>query len=327
MASPAENPPPLVRVLCGPTASGKSAVTVHLARRLNAEILSVDSMKIYRRLNIGTAKPPAATLAAMRHHLIDIREPWETYSVAEFLRDAEALIAGCAARGVSLIGDGGTALYLKALSEGLFAGPGRDLELRETLEAEARAIGTSELHARLAGLDPRAAARILPGDLRRIVRALEVHALTGIPISQWQSQWGVPRRDLDVRLACLTLPRPVLYSRIDARVGRMLDAGWLDECRALLDLPQALSREASQALGYRTLFAHLRGLLTAQEARERIGFDTHHFARRQLNWFKHLPKITFIEVAEGDSVESVAERVLEAWAAGDRGDRRLTANE
>ncbi|MFH0940122.1 MAG: tRNA (adenosine(37)-N6)-dimethylallyltransferase MiaA [Planctomycetota bacterium] len=308
-----ENPPPLVRVLCGPTASGKSAVGVYLARRLNAEILSIDSMKIYRRLNIGTAKPPPETLAATRHHLIDVREPWESFSVAEFLRESETLIADCAARGVNLIGEGGTALYLKALCEGLFAGPGRDLNLRENLEAEARMIGAQKLHERLAALDPPAAARIMPSDLRRIIRALEVVTLTGKPISQWQSQWGMPRHDLDVRLACLTLPRQTLYSRIDARVDCMLNDGWLEECRTLLEMSRPLSREVSQSLGYRTLLAHLNGLLTLPEARDRICFDTHHFARRQLNWFKHLPKIVFVEVAENEDLMQIAERVIDAW--------------
>jgi tRNA dimethylallyltransferase len=307
------SPPPTVRVLCGPTASGKSAVGLYLARKLNAEILSIDSMKLYRRLNIGTAKPPAEVVASVRHHLIDILEPWESYSVADFLRSAEEILADCARRGVEVICEGGSALYLKALCEGLFAGPGRDLALRAQLEAEAREIGVEKLHERLTHLDPAAAKKILPSDLRRIVRALEVHTLTGKPLSQWQSQWGAARPGWDVRLACLRLERPELYARIDRRVERMLAAGWLDECRALLSLEKPLSREAAQALGYRALFAQLNGTLTAEEARQRICFDTHHFARRQLNWFKHLPKLTFIDVNAGDDCQRLAECVLAAW--------------
>lgn len=302
-----------VRILCGPTACGKSAVALHLAKKLGAEILSIDSMKLYRGLDIGTAKPPPDARAAVRHHLIGIKEPWESCSVAEFLQLAERTIADCAASGTPLIGEGGTALYLKALSEGLFAGPGRNEELRTALELEAEENGVPFLHERLAAIDPLAAKRILPSDLRRIIRALEVHALTGVPISQWQSQWGVPRTDLDVRFACLRLPREILYARIDRRADAMLEAGWLDECRRLLALPKPLSREALQALGYRTLFAHLRGEMEFAAARERICFDTHHFARRQIGWFRRLPKLAFIDIAGDEPAETIAQRVLEAW--------------
>ena len=304
----------ILRILCGPTASGKSSVALHLAHMLSAELLSIDSMKLYSGLDIGTAKPTPAVRSNVRHHLINIKEPWESCSAAEYLQMADAVLADCTTRSVPLIGEGGTALYLKALCEGLFEGPGRDLELRSNLEAEAALMGVASLHARLASIDPAAAKKILPSDLRRIVRALEVYKLTGTPISQLQSQWGTPRSDLDVRLACLCLPRQILYARIDRRIDRMLESGWLAECQHLMALPRPLSREASQALGYRTLFSHLRGEMPLAAARERICFDTHHFARRQLGWFKRLPKIQFVSVAEGDPVEELAERVLQAWA-------------
>ncbi|HEY3323875.1 MAG TPA: tRNA (adenosine(37)-N6)-dimethylallyltransferase MiaA [Planctomycetota bacterium] len=313
-----------VRILCGPTASGKSAVGLLLAEKFGAEILSIDSMKIYRGLNIGTGKPPPETLARVKHHLIDIREPWESFSVAEFLKSAEGLIADCAGRGVPLIGEGGTALCLKALTEGLFDGPGRDTEVRAALEAEAAQISTPKLHERLAALDPQAARKILPSDLRRIVRALEVHTLTGTPISEWQSQWGVARTDLDVRLACLRLPRESLYPRIDRRIDAMLAEGWIEECRRLLALPQAFSREALQALGYRTFFAHLRGEMDLAAARERVCFDTHHFARRQINWFKRLPKLTFVDITEKDSPDQIAARVEAAWHRSDSAHCEMT---
>jgi tRNA dimethylallyltransferase len=147
--------------------------------------------------------------------------------------------------------------------------------------------------------------------LRRIVRALEVHALTGKPISELQTQWGQegPKHNLDVRLACLNLPRQELYRRIDERVDRMLANGWLEECRALLELKPPLSREASQALGYRTLFGHIQGAMTFKEARDRICFDTHHFARRQLNWFRHIPSVRFVEVAGDENVATIAANV------------------
>ena len=172
---------PTVDLLLGPTASGKSAVALELARRRGAEILSVDSMKVYRRLDIGVAKPTAAERAAVRHHLVDWKEPWESCSVAEWLAEAERVIRDAQTRGVALIAEGGTALYVKALREGLFAGPGRDPELRKRLEEEAARHGVERLYARLGEVDATAAAKILPGDLRRIVRALEVAETMGKP--------------------------------------------------------------------------------------------------------------------------------------------------
>jgi tRNA dimethylallyltransferase len=185
--------------------------------------------------------------------------------------------------------------------------------LRARLEAEAEQLGSDALHERLARVDPQAAKKILPSDPRRIVRALEVVELTGQPVGAGQRPWGVARTDIDVRIACLDLPRPVLYARIDRRIQAMLDAGWLDECRRLLELDPPLSREARQALGYKTLFAHLRGELTFEAARERICFDTHHFARRQIQWFKKLPKTKFVSITDDDSPGAIAERVENAW--------------
>ena len=310
-----ENARPPLDLLIGPTACGKSAVALELARRRRGEILSVDSMKIYKRLEIGVAKPASEVREALRHHGIDLQEPWESFSVAEWLQAAERAIAGCAERGTYLLAEGGTALYIKALREGLFPGPGRDLALRAELEREATEHGIARLYARMQEVDPAAAKKILPNDLRRIVRALEVHALTGKPISAQQSQWGHLREDLCVRVVGLSLHRMHLYPRIDARVVRMLEAGWLDECRALMDLDceRPLAREALQALGYLTLFSHLRGHLTLDEARARIQFDTHHFARRQLSWFRRFADVTWIEIGAEEGVQAIADRVETAF--------------
>ena len=314
MTVPNEQPdPPTLRVLCGATASGKSAVALFLAEQEGAEILSIDSMKMYRRLNIGTAKPDAATRARVVHHLIDTVEPSESFSVAQFEPRARELIGDTARRGVPLIGEGGTPLYMKALTEGLFDGPGRDPVLRAQLEQESETVGLPELYARLKAIDPAAAAKIWPTDLRRIVRGLEVHALSGKPISAFQSQWGALRSDLTVKIACLDLPRADLYARIDRRIDAMLAAGWVDECRELLKLNPPISREASQALGYRTLFAHLAGRMTLKDARDRICFDTHHFARRQIGWFKRMPSIQHIAIAEGDDIATMARKVRDVW--------------
>jgi tRNA dimethylallyltransferase len=304
---------PVVKLLIGPTASGKSAVAHHIAKASRGEILSVDSMKIYRGLDIGVAKPSAEETAEIRYHLIDWREPWESCSVAEWLREAERIIAESERAAVPLIAEGGTALYIRALKEGLFPGPGRDSKLRKRLEDEAEQEGIEKLYARLQTVDPRAAERILANDLRRIVRALEVHALTGRPISEHQSQWGRERADLDVRVVGLSMDRKRLYQRIDERVDRMLEAGWLDECRRLLDSRRPLSREAQQALGYRTLFKHLRGEATLREARDRVCFDTHHFARRQLAWYRRFENVSWIEIDEDAPASDIAEQVTRKW--------------
>lgn len=298
-------------LLIGPTASGKSAAAFELARRRHGELLSVDSMKLYKRLEIGVAKPGAAERAAVRHHLVDWKEPWESCSVAEWLAAAERVIHEAAARGVFLAAEGGTALYIKALREGLFPGPGRSETLRAALEAEAREKGLPVLYERLQARDPAAAKKILPGDERRIVRALEVLELTGKPISAQQVQWGRLREDLPVRVIGLAIDRAELYRRIDARVDAMLALGWLDECRALLELDaaQPLSREARQAIGYRTLFAVLRGEMPLAAAAERIKFDTHHFARRQLSWFRRFTRVEWLETRAGEDAAGLADRI------------------
>ena len=305
---------PVFHILAGPTASGKSAVALLLAEKFNAELLSIDSMKLYRGLDIGTGKPTAAERARVPHHFIDVKDAWQYASVAEFIIAAERTIADCAARSVRLIGEGGTALYLKALCEGLFEGPGKDAGIRARLEQDVAERGSFAMHERLAQVDTKGASKILPTDGRRIVRALEVYELTGRPIGEGQREWGTPRSDLDVRIACLDLPRPLLYARIDARIRGMIADGWLDECRRLLELDPPLSREASQALGYKTLLAHLRGESTLEAAIERICFDTHHFARRQIHWFKKLPKTVFIDLSGDETAQAIAERVERAWS-------------
>ena len=311
---------PLIQIVAGATSCGKSAVAMLLAERSGSGILAIDSMKLYRELDIGTGKPSPAERARLPHFLIDCREPHESASVAEFLLAAETLIRNAGIPGSHvppLIGEGGTALYLKALCEGLFEGPGKHAEIRARLEAEATERGSHALHERLKTVDPVAASKILPTDPRRIVRALEVFEITGRPIGEGQRPWGTARTDIDVRIACLDLPRAALYPRIDRRISAMLDSGWLDECRRLLDLNPPLSREARQALGYKTLFAHLRGEISLDAARERICFDTHHFARRQIHWFKKLPKTKFIPIADDEPAEAIAERVRLCWDSWD----------
>jgi tRNA dimethylallyltransferase len=280
-------------VLTGPTGCGKSALGVELAERLGAEIVSMDSMALYRGMDIGTAKPKPELRRRVPHHLIDVREPWESASVAWWLAEAAACVQGIEDRGRRALFVGGTPLYLKALLNGLFQGPAADLPLRQRLSEEAKTVGSSALHRRLAGIDPLSAAHLHPNDLRRIIRALEVWELTGKPISAWQTQWaGIGDRGLEIRdqVLCLDLPRAELYARIDARVNQMFADGLLQEVRALRNLPLPLSREAVQALGYKEAFDCLDGKRTLAETVTRVQTRSRNFAKRQLTWFRHLPE-------------------------------------
>jgi tRNA dimethylallyltransferase len=282
-------------VLTGPTGSGKTRLGIELARRLGAEIVSLDSMAVYRGMDVGTAKPTALERRLVPHHLVDVLDPWESSSVAWWLDRAAACCRDIARRGQRALFVGGTPLYLKALLRGLFDGPPADEQVRTRLAEEAARLGTPALHARLAGIDPAAAGRIHPNDLRRIIRALEVWELTGRPISSWQTQWrpgGASETDGGgrPRVLWLDLPRAELYARIDARVREMLAAGWVEEAQALRALPRPLSREAAQALGYREVFAYLDGSATWEETVVRIQARSRQYAKRQLTWFRHLPE-------------------------------------
>jgi tRNA dimethylallyltransferase len=281
-------------VLTGPTGSGKSELGVELAERLGAEIVSMDSMALYRGMDIGTAKPGSALRSRVRHHLIDVLDPWDSASVAWWLQEASACSRDILARGKRALFVGGTPLYLKAMMFGLFEGPPVDAELRRRLESEAASQGAEALHKRLTRADPVSARRLHPNDVRRIVRALEVWELTGRPLSAWQTQWRHSNAEESIlgtryQVLWLDLPRPELYAQIDARVDRMLASGLVEEVRALRKLALPLSREASQALGYKELFAFLDGKVTLDEATQCIRTRSRNFAKRQVTWFRHLP--------------------------------------
>lgn len=285
-------PPNLFRdvlVLTGPTASGKSALALEVAEHLGAEIVSMDSMALYRGMDIGTAKPTIAERCRVRHHLVDVLDPWQSGSVAWWLEQAETCVREIVSRGRRALVVGGTPLYLKALLYGLFAGPPQDADLRRRLENEAADQGAAVLHQRLALIDPPTASRLHPNDLRRIVRALEVWELTGRPMSVWQTQW---EKDAPVRVAApvlwLDLPRAELYARIDARVLGMIEGGLVDEAETLRRLQSPLSREAAQALGYQEAFDFLDGRLSRDEMIARVQLRSRQFAKRQLTWFRQL---------------------------------------
>jgi tRNA dimethylallyltransferase len=297
--------------ILGCTGCGKGALGRELARRLSAEIVSIDSMKVYRRMDVGTAKPDAAVRAEIPHHLIDVVEPWEEFSVAQFVERAERAIAEIQKRGRPILCVGGTALYIKALTEGLFEGPSANREVRERLRQRGAEAGSAALHAELTEVDAVAAERIHPNDLRRIVRALEVYELTGRPISAWQTQWDRQRSRYDVRLIGLRRTREDQNHHTNARIKRMIEQGLVDEVRSLLAEPRPLSATARRALGYAEIITHLEGKVSLEHAVEMIKINTRKFAKAQRTWFKRFRTTEWIDVQPGDSAELIASRWLE----------------
>jgi tRNA dimethylallyltransferase len=305
--------------ILGCTAVGKGAVGRELARRLGGQIVSVDSMKVYRRMDIGTGKPSPAQRAEIPHHCIDIVEPSEPFSVARYLEHADRAISQITAAGDVVLAVGGTGLYIKALSEGLFAGPGADAEIRRRLEGRAAQEGLAALHAELAQVDPEAAGRIHPRDEKRIVRALEVYELTGEPISRLQKQWDRRRKRYDCVFIGLRRSRVDSNRRINARVREMIEGGLADEVAALLAEPAGVSGQAAQALGYAEMICHLRGQCSLEQAVERIKVNTRRFAKRQRTWFRRFRETRWIDLTEDAGVEAVAEAAMEYIDAGPPG--------
>jgi tRNA dimethylallyltransferase len=278
----------------GPTASGKTALALDWAQRFDGEIISVDSALVYRGLDIGAAKPDAEERASVPHHLIDIRDPWQTYSAAEFAEDARKAIEDVTSRGKLPILAGGTGLYFRALLQGLSPMPEADAATRAGIEAEANARGWPAMHAELARIDPPAAAKIRPSDPQRIQRALEVYRLSGRPISEWQRDTVAPARLPCRVLKIVVAPadRAVLHARIAARFDVMLAAGFLDEMRRLRALPELRSHPrprdlpAIRAVGYRQAWEHFDGEIPAGDFRDRAIFATRQLAKRQITWLR-----------------------------------------
>jgi len=319
-------PPVPILVITGQTATGKERLAVAVAERLGGEIISADSMKVYRGMDIGTAKAPPDVRRKVPHHLVDVADPGSGapappaplglgpgFSTARWVESADAAIADATARGRAAIVSGGTALYLKALLEGLFEGPAADEQVRARLSAEAEANGTGALHARLAEVDPEAAGRIHPNDLRRIIRALEVWELTGSPISSLQTQWGRRRERYRPLLVAIRRSPEDLDRRIEARVRRMVEADLLDEVRRLAARPGGLALGPRQALGYAEVLEHLAGRMTWEETLEAIHLHTCQFARAQIKWLRRFEGLVWLDAAPDTPTDGLADRVEQLW--------------
>lgn len=272
-------------LLAGPTASGKSDWALALAERMPVEIVSVDSAQVYRGFDIGAAKPDAATRQRVPHHLLDIREPHETYSAGEFVADAHAAIRASRARGRWPLLVGGTMLYFNALVRGLAPLPPADAAIRAAIDARAAQSGWPALHAQLAAVDPRAAARIHPNDPQRIQRALEVYEISGRPLSDWHRQTQPPAELRWLRFALVPEDRAWLHARIERRFLAMLEAGFVDEVRRLRARPGLDAAAPSlRAVGYRQLWRHLQGEVDLAEATRLAVAASRQLAKRQLTW-------------------------------------------
>jgi tRNA dimethylallyltransferase len=304
-----------IRVIAGPTAVGKTAVGIELAERLCGEILSADSRQVYRGMTIGTSKPTPEEQARVPHHLLDVADPRDHYTAADFARDARAVIADLDRRRIPVIVVGGSGLYLRALIDGLFAGPGRQPELRAELEAWADREGSGALHAELVRVDPESAARLHPNDRVRLVRALEVVRASGKPLSDWQRERADHSLRGRTRYVVLDREDSELDARIAVRTRAMFGAGLLDEARALL--AQGLSPEHAtyRTIGYTEAFAVLRGEMPMATAVIAAVQSTRQFARRQRTWFRSVHDAEWITLSAGELPPASAARLIAGGAA------------
>ncbi|HNR24243.1 MAG TPA: tRNA (adenosine(37)-N6)-dimethylallyltransferase MiaA [Candidatus Bipolaricaulis anaerobius] len=301
-----------VLLLVGPTAAGKSEVAVAVAEAVGGEIISADARAIYRGLEIGTDRPPREVLARVPHHLVGTLDPWEHYDAARFRADCERLVSEIQGRDHRAIIVGGSTLYVRALTRGLSPGPAADPELR----AELAQRPTAELREELARVDPASAARIHPADRVRLVRAVEVHRLTGRPLTaSWGSEKAFPWPLVPVGL---TVERSELGRRIEARVARMLAEGLIEEARRLWNLDLPSDAPAVRTIGYRELFPYFAGEYDLDEARRRIVRNTKAYARRQLAFFRAEPRVHWLDVT-GRPASEVATEVIAHWQAAESG--------
>lgn len=295
--------------LTGPTACGKTEASLQLAEKLNAEIVALDSMSLYRGMDIGTAKATAAEQARVPHHMIDVIEPDEEFSLADYVAGANAACENILSRGRTPLFVGGTGLYLRGLLRGVFEGPPADWEFRNRLKAEAEVNGAEWLHGQLMTVDPETASRRHPNDQRRIIRALEVHHVTGQPLSSMQTQQPLPEGSRPLHVYWLSIPRDWLHTRINRRVDQMMEAGLEAEVRQLLASQHPPARTARQALGYAEIISYLEGTGSLQDAVETIKTRTRQFAKRQHTWFRNLVECHEVEFNGSHTAADIVERL------------------
>ena len=303
----AKQPKPKLVIILGPTAVGKSEVALGLAPPMAAEIINADSQQVYRYMDIGTGKPSAAERERVRHHLIDIINPDEEFNAAIFRQLSIAAIADIQSRGKRVIVCGGTGLYLKALTKGLFTGPAQDLSLREALNTEADNQGLNALYRRLEMVDPEVVSRIHPNDRQRIIRALEVFALTGKPISVWQKEHAFGESAFDALIIGLQRERTELYNAINERCERMIADGLMDEVKRLLDRGYGFDLKPLQSIGYRHMGLVLKGELPCEEAIALMKRDTRRLAKQQLTWFRGDHDIQWLHPDQTKQLRAAAE--------------------
>ena len=306
---------PLIAIL-GPTATGKSALALHLAERHGGEIVNCDSTAVFRGFDIGTDKTAPADRRGIPHHLIDIADPTEEYTAAQFARDAAAAIRDIHARGKLPLLVGGTGFYFRALTRGLFPGPGRDDALRGRLESIAARRGVGFVHRMLARVDPESGRRIQPRDLKRLVRALEVFFLTGRPLTAHFADTVSPIPDVDVLAIALRLPAAAISERVTRRVDEQFERGLLDEIRTLLARGIPESARPFGGLVYRQALEHLRGARDEPSTRALIAQENRRYARRQLIWFRKEPNLSWFD-GPGESSATIADalRLIDTYVA------------
>ncbi len=296
--------------LTGPTASGKSRVALDLAERIDAEIISVDSMTVYRGMDIGTAKPTSDQRERVPHHLIDLVDPTNEYSVSQFVVDAHAKADEVRARGKKVLLVGGTPLYIKTLFCGMFLGPPADWDFRAAVEADVAAFGMESLRKRLEQVDPLSAFKILDGDVRRMTRALEVAKITGRPLSHWQNQFEQVQGPISCKCFALAWDRTQLHGRVNQRVDGMFSRGLLDEVKSLIAKFGAFGRTAAQAVGYKEPLEFLKGTVKEKDMVEQVKAHTRQFVRRQEIWFRSMPNIQRVPIASELDLDRAATMIL-----------------
>ena len=301
--------PPIV-ILLGPTAAGKTDVAVKWAEMLDGEIVSADSVQVYRYMDIGSAKPEKALLERIPHHLVDAADPDDTFSAARFKVEADRAIEAIASQGKTPLVVGGAGLFIRALTRGLFEGPGEDPEYRDRLMKQIELHGVEALHSELEKVDPEAAGRIQKKDRVRIIRGLEVYHLTGIPISRHQKMHGFRKERFRAFHTGIEVDKKALADRIDKRVDRMMEMGLVDEVRGLFQRGYSFDLPSMQSIGYRHAGLYLKGDLSLEDAVSLMKRDTRRYAKRQMTWFRKIPDVLWFSIENQGGVVGKIHRFL-----------------